>query len=107
MIIVKKGMNDMDNFYYIMYSSNNGTPVRTYLRYYIEEDYIKSRVNNTVYCYLIKNNQTYRASTTMTFSQKGSAGTDYTFVFTLGDVVDDDWNVVRSPETAITLGEEV
>ena len=63
-------------------------PVNSYQGYYINEYYVKSATNNTIFCYIVKNNQIFKGSITLTFAQHGSSGTDYTFSFGLGELIE-------------------
>lgn len=48
-------------------------------KFRIKDYYQESATNNTVYCYVIKNNVAYEASQEMTFGPMGTNGTDFTF----------------------------
>jgi hypothetical protein len=54
------------------------------LTYQIGQTYTKELTNNTITCYLIKNGSIVKTDVTMTFSQHGTAGTDYTFSMYFG-----------------------
>ena len=90
---------------------NSSTSVETTQEYQINKFYKKSAVNNSVYCYVIKNNQMAKTSVTMYFSQHGTSGTDYTFslglgpLYEIGDAENAEWVEVGPPDTAITLND--
>jgi len=93
----------------------NGVPsaVNDMQTYRIAEYFNKGNTNNTVFCYVIKNNEIFKQSVTMTFNQHGTQGTDYTFTLGLGPRVDAN-NVLGLGEfyetgpaqTALTIGEQ-
>lgn len=110
----KSIIGDFDaNYMYLKRSiENSSKSVETTQQYQIEKFYKKSAVNNSVYCYVIKNNQMAKTSVTMYFSQHGTSGTDYTFSLGLGplykisDAENAEWIEVGPPDTAITLNDE-
>lgn len=100
--------------------NNTGGPVNTYQKYRIAPYYNKGRTTNTIWCYVIKNNEIYHTAATLTFNQHGTCGTDYTFTLGLGPKIidetppkenpqDDDppqvWTVVGPSDTALTIGD--
>lgn len=95
-----------DNYYFIARSANDGIrPVLNTQQYQIAQFFNKACVNNTIYCYIIKNNEVFKASKTLTFNQHGTSGTDYTFTLGFKQKVDSDWNVVGPADTALTIGD--
>lgn len=48
-------------------------------KFRIKDYYQESATNNTVYCYVVKNNVAYEASQELTFGPMGTNGTDFTF----------------------------
>lgn len=46
----------------------------------IKDYFTESATNNTIYCYVVKNQVTYSASVELVFGPMGTNGTDYTFV---------------------------
>ena len=95
-----------DNYYFIARSVNDGIrPVLSAQQYQIAQFFNKACVNNTIYCYIIKNNEVFKASRTLTFNQHGTSGTDYTFTLGFKQKVDNNWNVVGSADTALTIGD--
>lgn len=111
------------DYYYLVRTSLAGAPANQYQGFYINEYYIRSATNNTIFCYVIKNNLVYRGEITLTFAQHGSSGTDYTFSLGLGELVkmpenvsvggdnnavdttSAEWEVVGPAAAAITIGE--
>ncbi len=75
------------------------------LTYQINKYYESDLVNNTIYCFLIKNGVMIRASYSMTFSQHGTAGTDFTFSLGLGKLYDENWNDLDGVDSAITIND--
>ena len=95
-----------NTYYYIKREAKNSiAPVNNEQEYRIAQYYNKANTNNTVFCYLIKNNEVFETSKTLTFSQHGTSGTDYTFSLGLIQKVDEDWNVVGPGDTALTIGD--
>ena len=101
-------------------SFNINVPVTTRQKYRIMPYYNKGRTTNTVWCYVIKNNEVYQTAVTMTFNQHGTCGTDYTFTLGLGPKIIDEtppkeqgqtddppqvWTVVGPSDTALTVGD--
>ena len=97
---------DFNNNKLIMRQVDNGTPIDATLSYYVKEYYLKGATNNTIFCWIIKNNSVYKGNITFAFSQHGSCGTDYTFTLGLGELVDQNFNVVGPAAPALTLGEK-
>ena len=79
---------DFSNYYYLVRTSNTLLAVNPYQGFYINEYYVKSATNNTIFCYIVKNNQIFKGQITLTFAQHGSSGTDYTFSLGLGELVE-------------------
>ena len=77
------------------------------LTYHIASYYNKSLTNNTISCFLIKNNSMVKTDVTMTFGQHGTAGTDYTFAIYFGDLFDANWNKIGPQEPVLTVGQKV
>lgn len=108
---------DYENGYvYIKREAVNSTaPVNSKQSYQIAPYYNIGFTSNTVWCYVIKNNQLYSTSATMTFNQHGTCGTDYTFTLGLGPKIIDEtpgetgaeqiWTVVGPSDTALTIGD--
>ena len=114
---------DFDNYYYLVRFGSNLAGVNPYQGFYINEYYVKSATNNTVFCYIVKNNQTFKGQITFTFAQHGSSGTDYTFSLGLGELVkmpeynlsaggnvwvdstSNEWEVIGPASGALTMGE--
>lgn len=113
---------DFDNYYYLVRFGSNVAGVNPYQGYRINEYYKRNATNNTIFCYLVKNNQIYKGNITLTFGQHGSSGTDYTFTLGLGELVkkpdglevingdavdetDAEWEVVGPAASALTVGE--
>lgn len=108
---------DYENGYiYIKRETVNSTvPVNSKQSYQIAPYYNIGFTSNTVWCYVIKNNQLYSTSATMTFNQHGTCGTDYTFTLGLGPKIIDEtpngigaeqiWTVVGPSDTALTIGD--
>lgn len=114
---------DFSNYYYLVRTSNTLLAVNPYQGFYINEYYVKSATNNTIFCYIVKNNQIFKGQITLTFAQHGSSGTDYTFSLGLGELVEmpngvrmggdnnavdtsnAEWKVVGPAAPAITVGE--
>ena len=98
------------NYYYIMRNAEDEEfAVNAEQTYRIAQYYNKACVNNTIYCYVIKNNDITKTDTTLMFSQHGSSGTDYTFSIGLGPEVieaEGGWEIVGPPDTALTIGEK-
>ena len=112
---------DFDNYYYLIRFGTDVSPVNNYQGFYINEYYSTSATTNTIFCYLVKNNQIYKGEITLTFSQHGTSGTDYTFAFGLGELVqlpeglevingeavdysEDEWEVIGPAAPALTIG---
>lgn len=76
------------------------------LTYRIAPSYNKAKTNNTISCFLIKNNSMVKADVTMTFGQHGTAGTDYTFAIYFGELFDKNWNKIGLQEPVITVGQK-
>ena len=55
---------------------------------------------------MLKNGKCYTGSLTMTFSQYGTCGTNYTFALCLGELVDKNFNSVGPSAPALTIGEK-
>ena len=100
--------------------NNAGGPVNSYQSYRIAPYYNKGRTTNTVWCYVIKNNEIYHTAATLTFNQHGTCGTDYTFTLGLGSKIIDEtppkenpqdedppqvWTIVGPSDTALTIGD--
>lgn len=96
-----------NRYYFIKREAVNteGSSVSKNQTYRIAEYFNKGNTNNTVFCYIIKNNEIFKQSVTMTFNQHGTSGTDYTFTLGLGPKVTEDWEVVGPADTALTIGE--
>ena len=104
-----------DNYYFIARSSSDGVrPVLDTQQYQIAQFFNKACVNNTIYCYIIKNNEVFKASRTLTFNQHGTSGTDYTFTLGFKQKIKPkkergktvDFIVVGPADTALTMGDE-
>ena len=76
------------------------------LNYRIGQVYTKDKVNNTITCYLIKNGTMIKTDVEMTFTQHGTAGTDYTFALYFGKLYNENWQEVGPQEPFITVGEK-
>ena len=102
------GTLDYDSkYYYIKRSaSNESAAVNSEQTYQIAQYYNKANTNNTIYCYIIKNNDIFKGSASLTFGQHGTSGTDYTFSLGFIQKVDTNWNVVGPGDTALTIGDE-
>ena len=102
-----KDIQHNDRYYFIKREAINtkGNSVSKTQTYRIAEYFNKGNTNNTVFCYIIKNNEIFKQSVTMTFNQHGTSGTDYTFTLGLGPKVTSDWEVVGPADTALTIGE--
>lgn len=63
-------------------TGNIGTsfPHATEQQFRIKDYFTESATNNTIYCYVVKNQVTYSASVELVFGPMGTNGTDYTFV---------------------------
>lgn len=100
--------------------NNAGGPVNSYQSYRIAPYYNKGRTTNTIWCYVIKNNEIYHTAATLTFNQHGTCGTDYTFTLGLGSKIIDEtppkenpqdedppqvWTIVGPSDTALTIGD--
>ncbi len=120
--IIGLGKIDFENGYkYIKRESYNiETAVNTKQSYRISPYYNIGLTSNTVWCYVIKNNEVYTTSATLTFNQHGTCGTDYTFTLGLGSKIIDEtpakqnpqdedpaqiWTVVGPSDTALTIGD--
>lgn len=99
---------EYDNkYYYIKREAKNSVaPVNNEQEYRIAQFYNKANINNTIFCYLIKNNEVFEASKSLTFSQHGTSGTDYTFSLGFIQKVNGDWKTVGPADTALTIGDE-
>ena len=95
-----------DNFYYIKRASSSGASPTKIQEYTIDQKYQREKINNTVFCYLIKNEEVFEGSKTLLFNQHGSSGTDYTFSLSFIQKVNSDWKVVGPADTALTIGDE-
>lgn len=99
---------EYDNkYYYIKREAKNSVaPVNNEQEYRIAQFYNKANINNTIFCYLIKNNEVFEASKSLTFSQHGTSGTDYTFSLGFTQKVNRDWKTVGPADTALTIGDK-
>lgn len=94
----------------------NTSDIRTVynrLTYRIASSYEKAKTNNTISCFLIKNNSIVKTDVTMTFDQHGTAGTDYTFAIYFGELFKEKeengiqtWEQVGSQEPVLTLDQD-
>ena len=110
-----------NGYIYIKRESVNGygSGVNVLQPYKIAPYYNKGRTTNTVWCYVIKNNEIYQTAVTLMFNQHGTCGTDYTFTLGLGPKIVDrtpeqelgqdqppqEWVVVGPSDTALTIGD--
>lgn len=83
------------------------------LTYRIASSYEKAKTNNTISCFLIKNNSIVKTDVTMTFDQHGTAGTDYTFAIYFGELFKEKeengtqtWEQVGVQEPVLTLDQD-
>ena len=53
-----------------------------------KEKNIKYDFRETCFGLYVKNNKIFKGSITLTFAQHGSSGTDYTFSFGLGELIE-------------------
>ena len=67
----------------------------------IKDYYTQTATNNTVYCTVIKNGQTYTANANLAFGIAGTNGTDATFLLEMYEMDGD--KVTDNPATAVTL----
>lgn len=65
----------------------------------IKDYFTESATNNTIYCYVVKNQVTYSASVELVFGPMGTNGTDYTFVLRM----ETDRTCVYDEETPMPL----
>ena len=102
------GINPLPGYRYIRRKAIDtpNIPVYNKQRYRIKQYYNRAYSNNTIYAYLIKNNNVFTASVSAIFGQHGTSGTDYTFTLGFLRKVDKDWNEVGPADSALTIGDQ-
>lgn len=93
-------LNDFNNYYYIV--EENSKKEEPTQQYGINNFYNKLNVNNTIFCYVIKNKVLYSANVSLTFSQYGTSGSEYTFYLGLGDTIIN--KKEGAPKSVIVMG---